>query len=307
VQLLRLPPEVIQYYVRTNPVWAVRAHCAAGIVVEFLSDTRHLGITAQLLPGITTGGSLDILQDGLHIATLHSNEQGELATSLELPRGAPGMHRVAIHLPQTNPVRLDDLAIDASATFAPAPPRDILLTLGDSITQGTGSPAQTYAAVAARLAGLSLHNAGIGGHRFDANSLPYAFVPQPRCITVAYGTNDWSASLSLDSAQVYLDRVRALWPATPMAVLLPIYRQRPPGQETSAQHNSLGMTLEDYRRGLREIAEAVRDCVVFASGVLLPADGTLLVDGVHPTPAGSMIYGQNVGRLLRELLGSSRA
>ena len=204
------------------------------------------------------------------------------------------LRTVLLYLPHCRQAGLVSLALDDGATVMPRI-QPVMLALGDSITQGMESPypSLTWPAVAARRLGMDVHNAGIGGHFFEAAALPEQPVKEPTLITVAYGTNDWNIGWDVAHARTYLARLRELYPATPLAVLEPIWWE---GHEEQAHH---GCTFAAYREELRAIALAFHPDYLLPMSALLPPGPCLLADGVHPSAAGHVVMGENVALLLQ--------
>ena len=161
-----------------------------------------------------------------------------------------------------------------------------------------------YADIVARGLNLDLHEAGIGGHIFDAESLPFAYIEKPSLITLAYGTNDWSGGRPLDNARIFLDRITSLYPSTPIYLLEPIRRYRPLTEDgKKLANNKAGISLMDYRHGLRRIAKKYPTVKVIKYKKLMPDEPSLFADGVHPTGMGQIVYGNNLLRVLRKYHG----
>ncbi|MCW8132942.1 MAG: hypothetical protein KIS92_21525 [Planctomycetota bacterium] len=300
VHCLRFGNEALAFYDRAEGS-AIRARCPAGVRVVFTSDTAQVRVKAALRPGARKMAWFDLYADGVLTGSLGSPEAGA-ALEGSLPCGPAGERkprRLELWLPHARPAGLLELALDDGASFAPAAPEPELLFLGDSITQGMDAqhPSFAYAMTAARTLGQGHFNYGIGGARFDAESLPAAPVAAPAGIVIAYGTNDHSGARGLEFAEAYLARVRALWPRTPATVLAPIWRT-PADPET--KRNAAGQSLAEYRAGLADLARALPGMRYVPHERLLPPVAELLVDGTHPGDAGHLAYGTNLARLLRE-------
>ena len=292
----RLPDSMATYLDKRNEVWGVRARCTAGVCLAFVSDTRYLRLELAFEPGIREADAVTVSVDGALVRRISPSEsRARPGKVIELPR-AGEKRLIEVFLASTCPTLVQGLAIDAETKIDAAPTRPVLLALGDSITQGG------YPDVAARLLGMTVHNAGIGGHFFDPGSLTEPVVDSPALITVAFGTNDWAGGRDPENARAYLDRLRAFWPDTPVVVLQPIFRSKPPADADSPTPNKYGLTLGAYREQLTEIADQYDNTTVLATKLLLPGDPGLLADGIHPTARGCMIMGQNLAALLRPII-----
>lgn len=298
VRLFRLPASTIAYLEKKNPTWGRRAHCTAGITLDFISDSATLAVDAVFVPGINAQGPIDIRVNGEPAGRLLPEAKTHrLQAQVDLP--LPGKpRRITLFLPQSCGAVLRRIALAPGSTLSPAPRQPVWLAIGDSITQGTGSPSEGYAQRTALALGLTLHNAGIGGHRFDVGSLTERFEENPVLITIAFGTNDWNSGAAPDLARGYLTRLRELWPKTPVVVLEPIFRTGRDADATPPRQNSSGLTLPEYRRQLAAIARSFPGVTVLPTEALFPRDASLLADGVHPNDRGNAAFAQRLTPLL---------
>ncbi|GMO40217.1 MAG: hypothetical protein Ta2B_20070 [Termitinemataceae bacterium] len=140
---------------------------------------------------------------------------------------------VKIYFPAIFETRIKDLKING--IVEKIEPKENILCLGDSITQGfiAGSPSANYAARLSAALNVNAYNQGVGGYVYNAKSLNglEAFCAQfglPKFITVAYGTNDWYYMIAADTLQRniadYFMRLTKIFPITPIYVISPIWR-----------------------------------------------------------------------------------
>ncbi len=297
----RIGPAGRAYY-DTQPHWALRARCPAGVVLDMITDAAALDIHMALGGGARDWAEVDAVIDQTVVGSLGQPiATGQLQGRLPLPGGGTP-RRVQIYLPHCAAATLVALDLVAATMVEPAERRQVLLMLGDSITQGMDArhPANTYAAVAARLLDMEMHNYGIGGAVFARESLPEPPTPDPSLITVAYGVNDFTHGQPPERARDYLEQVRRLYPRTRIVVLAPLWCARGDG---SGWINSLGLSMSAYRRAVRQAAEELSLHWVDSEWLLSPGPA-LLVDGTHPSPAGHLTMGINVARRLKPLLST---
>ena len=295
MQVRRFPPATRRYYNRTE-AFSVRADCPAGVVLDLETDSDLLQLTAIVGAGARGVAYFDLYVDGCFTGMIGDTSPGEMISGeVRWARPSTGLSHVTLYLPQSRTVLLQRIAVADGATLRPAQPAPYLLALGDSITQGMDGvhPSLTYPAVAARELGLSLYNCGIGGHTFDADSIPDRPVPEPALITVAFGVNDWGLKRDVTAAHSFLTRLRAWYPVSPVFVLEPIWSAQldpEPGD---------GYPLAAYRHDLTAIAAKFPGVSCLPSVALFPTGNTLLCDGVHPNTEGHIVYGRNLAELLR--------
>lgn len=199
-------------------------------------------------------------------------------------------------------VRLNLKSVDVDDAEAIPEDRPSYLALGDSITMGMDAlhPSGTYPAQVARFFNHDWINMGIGGHVFDADSLE-SFDRSFDLITVAYGTNDWTAGLSLQEfeskAKAYLQALKAWQPKARLVLITPVWRKLEVSNGALTLNETSGLSLMDIRRCLSAMAEALGiECVDGLS--LLPHREAMFVDGTHPNDLGFAHYAQHLLKAL---------
>ncbi len=282
--------------------WWIRARCPAGVRVAFATDADRLHLDATLGKFSRSAGRFDCYVDGLAVASVGSDDGSPVSEMIVLP--GQGVRSVELWLPQMRIVTSLAISLPDGSACRPRPRTGTYLAMGDSITQGmeTPFPSLCYPAIAARATGLSLHNTGVGGAVFDADSIPEPPLPHaPDAITVAYGVNDWNRGSSPELAKAFLHRLRDYYPHAPTAVLEPLWYAG--GDTDPSRTNPTGQTFADYRRHLRDIVSSLGGLTWVPRERLVPPGPAMLIDGCHPNTAGFAFYGANVAVVLGELLG----
>lgn len=279
----------------------IRTECAVGVVVRLATDSPWLELAFDCLGGARAYLGVDVDVDGRTFPAFHADHfEGAFRQRVFDAAGAPGrLRRIEVWLPDATVVRLREINIAAGGTAEPLPPPPVsLLCLGDSITQGmhTVSPSTTYPALLARLLGAGVLNQGIGGHVFDAASLDDTPGFEPGLVTVAYGTNDWSRGIGeaeiRTNAAAYAGRIRELFPAAPITVVSPLWR------DTGGAPKGGGLTLDAFGRVIREAVADLPGTTVVDGYDLVPPDARYFVDGIHPNELGFMHFAVNLHRRL---------
>jgi lysophospholipase L1-like esterase len=136
---------------------------------------------------------------------------------------------VKIYFPAIGSISIKDLEIDGITEELP--PKDLMLCLGDSITQGmiASAPSLNYVALLANHLGLNALNQGVGGYTFQKDSLlGLNALASPNLITVAYGTNDWTNKYDYNEIQrdirEYMKALTDIFPKVPIYLITPIWR-----------------------------------------------------------------------------------
>ncbi len=206
--------------------------------------------------------------------------------------------RVAIYLPNFAGLRIKELYLPEGVQ--PVEKKGRLLCLGDSITQGAISQRNrlAYANLTADLLDMELLNQGIGGDKFHAPNIDPELPFAPDIITVAYGTNDWAASIPDLAGKIddYFKKLRTLYPEAPVFAIPPLWR----GNTDGVVRN--GLTLADARELVREKAEKY-GCIAVDPLPLVPHNEAFFADKVlHPNDLGFVLYGTQLAEVIKKTL-----
>jgi len=280
----RLPSDL--WHAATVPV---------GVRIELVGDARAVDVAYR-----TTSGNLGYRGDGA--GTVFSvwrngrtvcEEEAVLGDGLiRLSLGADPADRPAvIYLPEgMHPLILSLTAVRGEIAPAPALPRWI--AYGDSVTQGwvASGPSRSWAAIAARKAGLDLVNLGYAvAGRGEIASAEHIAGLTAEVVTIAYGTSCWnriphSAAMVAANFHGFLDVIRLGHPTTPVVVVSPV--RRPDAEEVS---NKLGASLADIRHTIESVT---RSRIESGDTTLSLVAGERIVgeehlpDGIHPGDEG---------------------
>ncbi len=304
LQFLRHPDAAIDYYGEYGPYQRDWAQHPSGVALEFYTDSDQLHLEIVLSPAADAPAFFDIWIDDQFAGSVGGAAvTEELAQSFWLSVDGERQERlVTLYLWHSRQCWIRSIGLDDDASMRPGPERPVLLVLGDSIARGGNAdhPSLTYATLAARKLGMSLHNCGVGGHVFDAASLPERPIENPALIYVAYGINDWGRNRDIGEARAYLERLRDLYPTTTIVVQQPIYRKG--ADDQPAQPNEQGQLLSTYREALATLVAQMPKMLCLPWQELFPRDASMLVDSTHPNTAGHIVYGGNVACLLRGII-----
>lgn len=227
------------------------AACTAGVRLEFETDASHVRVevtlgkvprgTAAVLDDVARHagsapdpGVVSVEVDDLPPVAMRPDERDAIEIDLAAPDDAPdtpatlpGMgrrRRVRVWLPCLVSCAVRDVSCDGGYLEA-VPERDVLLVLGDSISQGFAAdqPADAWPALLARETGMELLNQGIGGQVFQPGTLWGLEALDPAVIVVEFGENyryeRCAASAVGRDVRAYLSEVALAWPDTPTWVL----------------------------------------------------------------------------------------
>ncbi len=290
-----------------------RCSAPSGIKLCFATDSKSLKIA------VTTGAatsrsyfSFDVFENGKLLGYLDNFKEEELFenyTEQKFPLGkheksfvlSEGRSEITVHFPWS--VFIDDIEIllDDGASIEAIKPKKKLLLYGDSITQGYDAirPSNRYAARIAEFLGAEEINKAIGGEVFVPPLVKEKLVFVPDCITVAYGTNDWSTT---DGKEFY-ENVKSFYgflsknyPDVPIFAITPIWRlnfeeAKPFGDFFSVE------------KIIREVTAGLENVNVISGFDLVSHDKKLFADlRLHPRDDGFKEYFKNLSKKIGELL-----
>ncbi|HEV7213729.1 MAG TPA: SGNH/GDSL hydrolase family protein [Chloroflexota bacterium] len=272
------------------------AMAGAGVRLAFRSDTSS--IRGQIVPQ-PGAGRLDLCCDGAFVTSVELADQEQFCFD-----GLPGGEKqIELWLPQGSPFRLRGLRLDAGASLqAVEDTRPRWIVYGSSITQcgAAERPTQTWPAIVARGHGLNLTCLGYGGQCHLDSMIARMMRDRPaEYLSMCVGINIYGGGSLGPRAfgQAIIGSVlivREKHPATPLAVMSPIYS--PPRETTQ---NAVGFTLQAMREEVAAAVEAVRahgDANThYVDGLCIfgPEAADKLPDQLHPDAEGYQLMGRN--------------
>ena len=301
IRFFRMTDGMTAAFTAENKVFYNKCFAPAGVRLDFDTDSEYLGFAvSDVRPGSSrVWMSFDVYVDG----TLHAHFYEPDYTASPryeyrclLPAGSK---RVQLFFPfGVNPGLEYVELTDGCALSAHVPPLTAVC-YGDSITQGydTWFPSMSYVNVAARLLDCDVHNAGVGGARFNADTAEIPTAKKADFVTVAFGTNDWTVLKSREeyarNCDTFLSKLKTLWGDTPVFVILPIWRgdadqPRPSG------------TFAEVRALIKETAEKYGFCAIDDIDLVPHLEELYTPHIVHPNDAGFYSYGVRLADFIKE-------
>jgi lysophospholipase L1-like esterase len=291
----RFPDHLIEFY-GMKEKYQLRARNTAGIVLKVLTSKPFLTFKAYPSDFSRSDNTFSIFENKRFVENVHfSQDDKEVLVHYTCRNPQKGKTLLEIYFPVTATVAI--AALDFNNLSPVGKTQKELLCLGDSITQGmvAQSAAFSYAGILSRALDMELHNLGVGGFHFDADSLK-GLALNPSLITVAYGTNDFhfynlDIPKILSKADAYFQALSTAFKDIPIFVLSPIWRA---DFDTSAQN-----TFVNLGENLLQLAQDYGFHTV--SGMtLVDHDISLFSDQkIHPNVQGFIQYAD---RLLSEIV-----
>ncbi len=301
VFLTRLPKETLEWYKEEGERRSMRAHSFAGIRLEAETDATSLTFSLEISEADTPFASFGLVIDGQLqpvISLLPEDLQKPVTISLD-----GQIHQVVVYFPHLLSFVIKSAVADGNANPI-APLQKRYYAFGDSITQGmTGeNPANTYPAQLARCLAMEHWNFGVSGIHFQEGTLKgMESISTPDLVTVALGTNDWSAgktenmSTFLKNCAAYLKKIDALYSTVPTFILLPVWR-------VDEMQSMKRGNLQNIRENIARVAAFYPNMKVIDCQDMIPHDEAFFTDGLHPNGDGFLHFGNNLCQVMKERL-----
>ena len=301
VRLHRFTPEQENMYRSTNADHYLRTFATAGVILEFDTDSKFLGLSAAVsLASSRPWFVHSIFVDGKPIGQL----TGDLMPSETCyAQGrwdlGEGQKRVKIYFPWTACSMIQALELDDEAIFMPVVKPKKVLIFGDSITQGYDAalPEESYASILADNLDGNCLNKAIGGEVFRPELAVLRDEGPVDLITVAYGTNDWNGrtpDLWIHNAREFYTELRKNYPDTKILVLAPVWRGDWQSDKPGGDFRQVAQTLE-------EIAVQIGNALFIDCFDFIPHDPAYYSpDVLHPNSDGFRCYGEKLLEVLKK-------
>lgn len=289
----------------SNPPFYRKCFSNSNMLLSFFTDGDRLVMKYNAGSASSSFFShLDVKVDGClvyHCGVDDVRLESESVLDLPLPGGKC---KVEIFLPPLARIRIRSLAL-SNASFVKAAPRNkLVISYGDSITQGYHStyPSFSYCSIFGESLGAEVINKGIGGDIFNPLLARAGRKGRnPDAVTIAYGTNDWSCCTREEirkNCGDFLAALRELYPAAPFFMILPLWRK------DHEKATSSGDFFE-VREELRQQGEKIRNLYIVDGLLLTPHVSGFYSDcNLHPNDQGFILMGENLVREGKKLLPS---
>lgn len=250
-----------------------------------------------------------ILADGVKVGEItHANGTRPIAAETTVTFATATARRVELVWQSRDTMDLLEIGVEPGVGLgAAARPNSVLLTYGDSITDGysASDALHNYASLTAEALGLQLVNMGYGGRSSTAADGALMGAKQARLTTHLMGANDFYANRSAATVQSnvtgFITGFRGAHPTGDLVLITPL--NSPNANAEPA--NSGGATYEDIRQAVRNAHAAFpgdANLHLIEGPTLLANTGGKFVDGLHPNDAGFADQATALTPLLAALL-----
>ncbi|MBQ9692883.1 MAG: SGNH/GDSL hydrolase family protein [Clostridia bacterium] len=265
-----------------------RALTTTGVHMEFYTDSKTLRFS------FIQGGKFDIWIDGVLMRRINMDQFRKEDKVPEIDLGE-GEKRVMIALPSHSIGVLSFVELDDSAFVRAAEFKTKMLFIGDSITQGYNADydSLSYAYRTAMFFDAEYVIQGIGGafyHESTFDEIPF----DADTVIVAYGTNDFSRSKSIDEiyghADKFLAQVKDYYAGKRLVALSPIWRADDQDRACGSFKQACDAVKNAAEKNGFEVIDGMK---------LVPHITEFFKDAhLHPNDLGFGLYAEN---LIKEL------
>lgn len=294
-----------EHYKARNTDYYHKTFAPAGIKLSFKTDSRRLFLSGEVARATTRSYySFDVFVNGEvlgHIDNFSDKEIPDNYALMPLDLGkfskefdlGEGEKTVTVYMPWSVKVALSEISLDDGATCIGVKPDKTILVLGDSITQGYDvlRPSNAYSVKLCELLCAEGINKAIGGDGFFPEFLKTVENTSPDYITVAYGTNDWSAlpkKVFEDNCRDYYKMLGEKFPQSKIFAITPIWRKSMNEEKPVGKFSY----VEEY---IREITKDIDNIEVISGFMFVPHDESFYGDLIlHPNDKGFECYFNNL-------------
>ena len=288
---------------RNNPDFYRKTFSNSNMIISFSTDAEKVILKYNAKSASSRVFCyIDAKVDGIMVA--HSGlEDVRNSPALAMELVLTGKKcRVEIFLPPLAEIEIKELLLVNASSFDPCPRKKLVVSYGDSITQGYDAkfPVCSYTALLAEALDAELINKAIGGDIYNPALVQAGKNTRtPDLVTTAYGTNDWSkcaAEEVFENCENFFAALTELYPAAPIAAILPIWRK-------DHARETLAGNFFEVRNKMRKIMEKYANIHVIDGLSLTPHVEEFYSDAyLHPNDNGFMFMGQNlVGELKKSI------
>jgi lysophospholipase L1-like esterase len=272
-----------------SEVFELRSLCPSGICLDMETDSTYIRLTYSIDKGSTRDWIyFDVYVNDVLIKSIGNQpiDENDGDILFEISDKKHAFNRITIYFPHNVSIILKAVSVSEGAQVNAIPKHQKnLLCLGDSITQGMDSikPSNTYPIQLSRFLEMNLLNQGVGGYYFEADSIDPELPYKPDIITVAYGTNDWNRSDSIEAFRndcaAYIEKLVNVFKNATVYVITPYWRNN----LDEVKHTG---TLHDISNAICEACESYENVYIINGTKMIPHLDEYFADEVHPTDEG---------------------
>ncbi len=310
VEFSRFTDDEIKHY-DTMPT-KIHAYTTASIELRFKTDATCLSmkVFTKQQSG-RTFFALDVMKNDEYIGSIKNfeyenlkgsyysipHELGNFEGNFEL---GEGVKEIRIILPWSCNLFIKEMHLENATFIDPIPKKDIILMYGDSITHGfdTRHPMNAYAVRLSHALDMECYNKAIGGEVFEPCLANYKHTYEPKIITVAYGTNDWSNAPIEDfdtKCKEFVDLICQNYKTSKIFFITPIWRKDYEGPSTS------GVPFTYISEKINEFANKYCNAICIDGFDFIEKEEEYFADlSLHPNDEGFEQYFKNLYKEIKK-------
>ena len=296
---VRLSEKQLTAYKKVNPEYIIEGKFTAGICIEFFSFDSSFSFDLITGTFIHPYANFDIFVNDNYSTSIIYNHGNEKKSHFIFSTKIEKKKKFTIYFPHSTDIRVRNFEIKDIEYVETK--KDLLLTFGDSITQGYVSkfPRFAYPIMISKKLDMDLLNQGMSGYVFESETIDESLKIEPKIITVAFGTNDWDRFDSMDyiknKINLYFNKLNSVYPNIPVFVITPIWR-------CDYMNIHKCGTLFDIISNIVKYASKYNFNIV--DGMELVPHNNKLFDPecLHPTEEGFAFYTKNLYNTIKQLL-----
>ena len=309
----RFTAEQEELYKEKRPTLWEKCLAPSGVKLRFCTDSKHLRLTGWTDKATARQYyAIDVYKNGeklgdiknfdpeklVGLYTTTTWDLGGFAGSFDL---GDGEKEICIYLPWSVAAALTTVELDDGAAIVPVKRPKKLLCFGDSITHGYDAryPANKYATRLAAMLDADEYNKAIGGEIFQPWLAAAGDDIAPDYITVAYGTNDWSAcqpDAIIRNCTGFYENLAKSYPNTPIFAITPVWRK---DQTPDKPAGPFSFAEETIRETVRDLPNVT----VIRGYDLIPHEENNYGDlRLHPNDDGFAHYAANLFAAIKRSL-----
>lgn len=253
----------------------------------------------------SVNGNGIILVDGSLAGDYAAKPLGNLVVTMPVQTGNTP-HEYEIIFPYGQSLDFLGIELGTGSALEKTTPRTQkrYVAYGNSITHGFNASRidRNYPYQVGEALGYQVVNMGFGGRHAEETDGDAIAACRPDIVTILIGFNDRYHSRPLTEYKRHvsgiISRIRKGAASVPIFVITPIWSSEP-----AWASGTLGLSLEDYRAAVRELAAGAQDASLFlVDGLtLMDHEASLTTDGIHPNDKG---FAQIAARLTKIIKAS---
>ncbi len=279
-----------------------KVNSTSGVRFSFKTDSLYLNLKYFMVYASSRlYAYFDVVVNGqlYHHFGTESIAEEEYFENITLPFGEK---HVELYFPWSVSAKLTLVELEDGAKIIPVKRKRVMLSFGDSVTQGYDAkyPTNTYISKLSKALDADVYNKAIGGDTYFPELLLNGDGIVSDIVTVAYGTNDWFKLNEEDfkfNVKTFFELLTEKYSYSKIIVITPIWRKEEEGVSPN------GYSLDSAREFIKNTALSYSAVTVIDGKDLVSHDIEKFEDKrLHPNDNGFNEYSENLIKKLKNLV-----